>query len=1376
MAITEYNNPFNIRPGQGYAGESGTYKGKDGSEYVIFDSMELGLRAGLVDLRSKIKQKDGDLLEMIKKFAPEKDQNNPNSYFSFVSNKIGKDTVTESDLPELAKAFIEFENTPETAIAYLNQFDSVYNDVNAMSQIDMPTETNLSQAKKLAGLSNGVPVPQRKPDEPAIAQASMPDLITTPTGSPASSQTEMAQLITEPSDPNKTLDIDPIVNDNIISSPQNPISSLTDKPLDLLNERQKVVNDIDNQIDIKLDLIESKLPQDKRPKVVENFALSEMLTKRVKQSPANEELNPDALKQPYVNADVAHLMDLNTNPLASYKFPLVDIKSPYPTDPSADLIQSELIQMNNRDIGDIYSRDDLYPDEYYWFTTDSKQIWSAAFRQYNPLESATRAVDDAMFGPSADLNYDPAQDKRIPQGSLYRFLDSSSYEETTIMLERFRSDIEDMAVIANSDSTIPIVVASLASPSTLAPFSKLKFLQGVNGTQRFIKGSTYGMAVVAPEEFLMAEQLYTRDASHAALVFAATGILSGSLNAALGKSAKPTPNSFGGSGQKRITYDDGNTIDLRRDGFDIDGDPVFRPVGAGVSDDAFQSNLWRSMEQDALKETGVGLEKLGWNPTIRLFKSSSPTARAVVSGLVDVGGLQQKKVDLDIAMDQSIETTFRTTYYSRLRDSIQALDTQYLEYRKIVAAEGDIQRQFQLTGVMFKDIGKTIKGTSNQSHGLVHFRNRVGMAMRRNDTDKIEDSMTPFVNKAAKEYRKLFNFIKDEAQSARLFEREIQGLMKSARAEGNVNLVAYLEKQLKILREQGVTVNTAQSYLPRVPRIDKIMDNQVKFRKTIEKWAIETLGMTPKQANKFSLGVMDSYTTNKPFFDLDDIGGFEDFVKSSSGLKARILTIPDDLIEEFLESDVEILARHHTKTMGIDILLAKKYGDIDMRNVIDAVKADYKKLIDEGGPDAKNLQKRMENDIRDIKGLRDRLRGTYGASKDPHSVSSRFVRAMKSFNVIVGMGGAMVSSVPDIARMVMVEGMDNFYRKGMVNLFKSNQSAFKKMTKSELRKAGVAVDAELGLRASAMSDVGDMMGSRFTWERALSQTAAVTFFMNGLNFWNYGLKNMSGTITMLHMTENIMKPWSKLPRNVKEKFLKNGIDEQSHRRMAELIKRHGQKEDGEWLPNTDLWQDATMRLMFRNAINQNVDRIIITPGAADRALWTSREWGSFATQFKAFGQGAMMRMTTAGLQEKDGSFWQGAFLIVGLGAAVNEIKRLQYGDNRQESYREKLLNAVDRSGIGGWFTDVNNSIEKLTDNKAGLRPFVGAGQPYRPGVSSTLATVAGPSIANMSNAAQIFGDIVTGNANQATLNKARYITPGATLPYLDPIYDGVFGQ
>ena len=86
--------------------------------------------------------------------------------------------------------------------------------------------------------------------------------------------------------------------------------------------------------------------------------------------------------------------------------------------------------------------------------------------------------------------------------------------------------------------------------------------------------------------------------------------------------------------------------------------------------------------------------------------------------------------------------------------------------------------------------------------------------------------------------------------------------------------------------------------------------------------------------------------------------------------------------------------------------------------------------------------------------------------------------------------------------------------------------------------------------------------------------------------------------------------------------------------------RHGDQVDGEWLPNTDLWGDQQSGSLkfFRNALNQNVERIIITPGAGDRALWTSTEFGSLMTQFKSYGQGAMVRMANSGLQEKDGAF------------------------------------------------------------------------------------------------------------------------------------------
>ena len=102
------------------------------------------------------------------------------------------------------------------------------------------------------------------------------------------------------------------------------------------------------------------------------------------------------------------------------------------------------------------------------------------------------------------------------------------------------------------------------------------------------------------------------------------------------------------------------------------------------------------------------------------------------------------------------------------------------------------------------------------------------------------------------------------------------------------------------------------------------------------------------------------------------------------------------------------------------------------------------------------------------------------------------------------------------------------------------------------------------------------------------------------------------------------------------------------------------------MPNTDLWTNQQARLTYRAALNQNVNRIIVTPGAGDRALWTSTEMGSLITQFKSYGQAAMVRLLISGLQERDQAFWQGAFLLVGLGAMVNEIKRLQYGIDKKK--------------------------------------------------------------------------------------------------------------
>jgi hypothetical protein len=273
------------------------------------------------------------------------------------------------------------------------------------------------------------------------------------------------------------------------------------------------------------------------------------------------------------------------------------------------------------------------------------------------------------------------------------------------------------------------------------------------------------------------------------------------------------------------------------------------------------------------------------------------------------------------------------------------------------------------------------------------------------------------------------------------------------------------------------------------------------------------------------------------------------------------------------------------------------------------------------------------------------------------------------------------------------------------------------------------------------------------------------------------MKEFAGNVTMLRMTENIMQDWSTISSRDKEKFLANGIDQQMHSRMQLQMRNHAKQEDGEWLPETDLWTDATARLKFRNALNQTVERTIITPGAGDRALWTSTELGSLMTQFKGYGQGAMVRLLTAGLQEKDAAFWQGLALLVGAAAIVNEIKNVQYGiDDSKDTYNDKLINAIDRSGALGWFTDVNNSLEKISDYKLGMRNMFGSATEKPIPSGAKFGAIFGPAASNLSTGGAVASDIIRMEADNNTAKSARFITPGGNLFWADPIMDGIFNS
>lgn len=1000
---------------------------------------------------------------------------------------------------------------------------------------------------------------------------------------------------------------------------------------------------------------------------------------------------------------------------------------------------------------DVYKSPFVAPEEYGF--GDS---FFAGMRQYAPFQALFRLIENTDF--EDDPSYDPLADTQIPKGYEYRFLNSSSAGETTVRLERLKEDLQDLEIIENGN-LLAVGLGGLMSPLTLAPIGTFKTLAQTSFLKRFVGSATFTTALYAPEELLIASQNEGRsELAHTIIPLLGAGLVGGTVGGLFGR---------------RIT---GNMRPAEE--FAQDGEQgIFRSAGASA-DMSNPQVLRQTLENEGLSETGIALEKLKWNPVTRLTASVNLTSRQLASKLVDMGGMIQKKVQggkvTGEAMDQSVETSFRTTYLSSLLDGIRATDEAYLAFRGVVAKSGDIGRSMQMLSQKGKDFIQR-----NQTLSEFGFRERVAKAMRNGDVDEITDSATPYVNQAAQGYRKHFDKMKANAEEVKLFENDLASKIKgleTAVAEGRATAeqLASARARLKQLKEQGVLLNTAKGYVPRVPRIDKIEKNAEEFKNIVSNWAMGHFQYSRQQANEYADEIILNYTNSRPFYNIEEGTSQIDWITNASGAKARTFEIPDKLIEKFLENDIEVLARHHTKTMGMDIEITRKFGNVSMSKIIEQITEEYNALVKQAPTIAEKqkLKKGLADDLRDIRGLRDRLRGTYGASKDPHNMTSRFVRQMKSFNVLVGMGGAAISSIPDIARPVMTEGFKNVYEHGLRHMFKNQRSLVKQMTKKEARQAGIAVDAALGLRANSFSDIGDLFGSRYAMERALNQSTGIFFLMNGLNYWNQAIKEFTSNIISLRMTSAIMKNYQTLSSADRRKLLANGIDGNDAFRMQQLIRTHGQKVDGEWLPNTSLWGDKAMVRKFRNALNQSVDRTIITPGAGDRALWTSTEMGSLITQFKGYGQGATVRLLTSGLQEKDSAFWQGALVLVGLASLVNEFKKKQYGIDREQSYSELLADAVDRSGVLGWFTDVNNSIEKLSDYRLGLRPMMGKSQGYLP-FGAKVGAIFGPAASNITTASGVGADILSGEFDDNTLRSARFITPTGNLPYLDPIWDNI---
>lgn len=476
-------------------------------------------------------------------------------------------------------------------------------------------------------------------------------------------------------------------------------------------------------------------------------------------------------------------------------------------------------------------------------------------------------------------------------------------------------------------------------------------------------------------------------------------------------------------------------------------------------------------------------------------------------------------------------------------------------------------------------------------------------------------------------------------------------------------------------------------------------------------------------------------------------------------LRSRTFQIPDELVEDFLENDIERLAERYLQHTSADVELKKTFGDVTLEQQLASVRNYYTDLARQAKTpkESSALLKAMDDDIRDIAGIRDRIRGIYGFEAD--TGFTRVLRASRNLNYLRLLGGVTISSVPDIARVFMAEGFVQTFKTGLIPLAK-NLKTFK-IAAAEAKRYGVGIDAILGERGNIIADIADYTQGGTAIERALQRGAQKFGKVNALDFWTSGVKQ-------LHAVTMQTAVFDKLQKGIFDKRLTRlGISEEDAKAMWKQVEKHGQKIDGVWVTNAKNWDSTELERMWGAAVRKESDRVIIVPGQ-EKPLFMSREMGKSVMQFRSFMFSSTQRVFIASLQDQDHNALGGMLGLIGIGAFTYTIKQRLRGKEVSDDPLVLMIEGIDNSGALGALMEVNNTWEKISNNTLGLRPFLGTDLPASRFASrSTVETIAGPTFGSFVNTgAQAMTALSSGEITDSDIRAMRRLLPYQNLFYV----------
>jgi hypothetical protein len=489
-------------------------------------------------------------------------------------------------------------------------------------------------------------------------------------------------------------------------------------------------------------------------------------------------------------------------------------------------------------------------------------------------------------------------------------------------------------------------------------------------------------------------------------------------------------------------------------------------------------------------------------------------------------------------------------------------------------------------------------------------------------------------------------------------------------------------------------------------------------------------------------------------------------------LAQRSLDVTNAWARDWLENDVERVVALHLRTMVPDVLLAERFGDVEMSDAFRRIHGSYAKIIDQtkGEKTRTRLGKEQDAVIRDVAAVRDRIRGIFGWSPDMQNMA-RVANAAKNINNLTSMGVAAVSSLSDAAGTLIRYGLQTGLQDGWAPFIRSMlQGGTEEWAKfkTEMRAIGIGVETAINARQHALDDVMDVYRPHNRFERALQATSDKFFIANLLAPETDMFKLISAHVSV----SNILRATKaahdgKATRKQIGNLAESGIDQNMAGRIwQQFVGNGGDIINGVHLPNTKDWLDKAAADALNGAVARDVDIMVVTPGQ-EKPLWMSKPVISLLGQFKAFTASSTERILIANLQRRDAAALSGLVASLGLGILSYKLNSFFGGQKTSDRPQDWVKEGISRAGLLGWFEEGNALASKASRGSVDIYRMIGADKPLSRFVSRSAADMLlGPTWGKIEALPKLTGSAFAGDWSAADTTALRRLVAGQNLFYV----------